>query len=120
VARKAQMQYAYEDRIAELRARIDLTTSRQMLDQEQFSSKLDQIIQRQSVLESRATAISAIPDVTVTGSVRPPRRNTTFSAPSTHRKPTPLDESARHPSPRPGRRASATTSPDDIIEQLQA
>jgi len=27
------MQYAYEDRIAELRAKVDRTTSRQLLDQ---------------------------------------------------------------------------------------
>src|SRR5579872_2113574 len=35
MARQAEQQYAYEDRIAELRARIDRTTSRQLLDQEQ-------------------------------------------------------------------------------------
>src|SRR3954470_19577798 len=36
IARQAEMQYAYEDRIAELRAKVDRTTSRQLLDQEQF------------------------------------------------------------------------------------
>jgi hypothetical protein len=30
------MQFAYEDRIAELRAQVDRTTSRQLLDQEQY------------------------------------------------------------------------------------
>src|SRR5262252_6335934 len=34
IARQADMQYAYEDRIAELRARVDRTASRQLLDQE--------------------------------------------------------------------------------------
>src|ERR1700730_955634 len=43
IARQAEMQYAYEDRIAELRAKVDRTTSRQMLDQEQFDQKLEQI-----------------------------------------------------------------------------
>ena len=33
IARQAEMQYAYEDRISELRAKVDRTTSRQMLDQ---------------------------------------------------------------------------------------
>src|SRR3954471_23978997 len=33
IARQAEMQYAYEDRIAELRAKVDRTTSRQLLDQ---------------------------------------------------------------------------------------
>ena len=48
IARQAEMQYAYEDRIAELRARVDRTTSRQLLDQEQFDQKLDQIMKRQT------------------------------------------------------------------------
>jgi len=39
IARQAEMQYAYEDRIAELRAKVDRTTSRQLLDQEQFRPK---------------------------------------------------------------------------------
>ena len=64
IARQAEMQYAYEDRIADLRAKVDRTTSRQLLDQEQFDQKLDQIMKRQTALESRATALGAMPDVT--------------------------------------------------------
>jgi murein DD-endopeptidase MepM/ murein hydrolase activator NlpD len=74
IAREAEMQYAYEDRIAELRTKVDRTTSRQLLDQEQFDQKLDQIMRRQTTLESRATALGAMPDVQVTGSIRPPSR----------------------------------------------
>src|ERR1700704_6103134 len=74
IARQAEMQYAYEDRIAELRAKVDRTTSRQLLDQEQFDQKLDQIMRRQTTLESRATALGAIPDASVTGSIRAPAR----------------------------------------------
>ena len=51
IARQAEQQNAYEDRIAELRARIDRTTSRQLLDQEQFEQKLDDLMRRQSTLE---------------------------------------------------------------------
>src|SRR5262249_16046037 len=40
ITRQADQQFAYEDRIAELRAQIDRTTSRQLLDQEQFEQKL--------------------------------------------------------------------------------
>src|ERR1700742_4710265 len=69
IARQAEMQYAYEDRISELRAKVDRTTSRQLLDQEQFDQKLDQIMRRQAALEGRATALSAIPDAQITGSV---------------------------------------------------
>src|SRR5262249_39255509 len=64
IAHQAEMQYAYEDRIAELRAKVDRTTSRQLLDQEQFDQKLEQIMRRQSALEQRATALGSIPDVT--------------------------------------------------------
>jgi murein DD-endopeptidase MepM/ murein hydrolase activator NlpD len=71
IARQAEQQFAYEDRIAELRAHIDRTTSRQLIDQEQFEQKLDELIRRQSLLESRATALSGGADAASTGSVRP-------------------------------------------------
>src|SRR6478609_2476999 len=71
IARQAEMQYAYEDRIAELRAKIDRTTSRQMLDQEQFDKKLEQVLRRQNQLESRASALGNVPDLSVTGSIPP-------------------------------------------------
>jgi murein DD-endopeptidase MepM/ murein hydrolase activator NlpD len=93
IARQAEMQYAYEDRIAELRAKIDRTTSRQLLDQEQFDQKLDQIMRRQTTLESRATALGAIPDTSATGSIRPPSRGTAASdASSGTPKPSPIND----------------------------
>ena len=72
LARQAEMQYAYEDRIAELRARVDRAVSRQLLNQEQFDQKLDQIMRRQTTLESRATALDAISETT--GSIQPSSR----------------------------------------------
>src|SRR5438874_6729873 len=94
IARQAEMQYAYEDRIAELRAKVDRTTSRQLLDQEQFDQKLEQIMHRQTALESRATALGTIPDVSVTGSIRTPSRGTTATdaAPSGTPKPSPISD----------------------------
>src|SRR6202048_4173544 len=89
VARQAEMQYAYEDRIAELRDKVDRTTSRQLLDQEQFDQKLDQIMRRQTPLESRATALGTIPDAQVTGSIRTPSRGTDGAASGTP-KPSPI------------------------------
>jgi hypothetical protein len=59
IAHQAQQQFAYEDRIAELRAQIDRTTSRQLLDQEQFERKLDELVRRQALLESHATGSGA-------------------------------------------------------------
>ena len=69
LARQAEQQYAYEDRIAELRAQVDRITSRQLLDQEQFDQKLEQIQRRQLMLESRATRLTTVPDTMPTGSI---------------------------------------------------
>jgi len=94
IARQAEMQYAYEDRIAELRAKVDRTTSRQLLDQEQFDQKLEQVMRRQTTLESRATALGALPDVQVTGSIKPPSRGATATdaPPSGTPKPSPISD----------------------------
>src|SRR3982075_2949563 len=94
IARQADMQYAYEDRIAELRAKVDRTTSRQLLDQEQFDQKLDQIMRRQTTLESRATALGTIPDGSVTGSIRTPSRGAaaTDTPASGTPKPSPISD----------------------------
>ena len=70
IARQAEQQYAYEDRIADLRARIDRATSRQLLDQEQFEQKLDDLVRRQSALEQRAAALVSIAESQTTGSLR--------------------------------------------------
>jgi murein DD-endopeptidase MepM/ murein hydrolase activator NlpD len=94
LARQAEMQYAYEDRIAELRARVDRTTSRQLLDQEQYDQKLSQIIRRQAVLESRAAALSAMSDVSITGSLKTPIRapQALEAAPAGIPKPSPIND----------------------------
>lgn len=70
IARQKEQQYAYEDRIAELRAQVDRIASRQLLDQEQFEQRLDQIIKRQATLESRASTLAGVPDSTPTGSIK--------------------------------------------------
>jgi murein DD-endopeptidase MepM/ murein hydrolase activator NlpD len=93
IARQAEMQYAYEDRIAELRAKVDRTTSRQLLDQEQFDQKLEQVMRRQNALESRATVLGAIPDIT--GSIRtPPRGAGASDAAGPTPKPSPISDTA--------------------------
>jgi murein DD-endopeptidase MepM/ murein hydrolase activator NlpD len=75
VARQAEMQFAYEDRLAEMRAQVDRVTSRQLLDQEQLEQKLEQIVRRQAVLEQRATTLGTMADPSATGSVRSGTRN---------------------------------------------
>jgi hypothetical protein len=57
IGRQAEMQFAYEDRIAELRAQVDRVTSRQLLDQEQFERKLEGLLHRQATLEQHSAAL---------------------------------------------------------------
>ncbi|HET7912077.1 MAG TPA: M23 family peptidase, partial [Pseudolabrys sp.] len=71
IGRQAEMQFAYEDRIAELRAQVDRIMSRQLLDQEQFEQKLNSLLQRQAILEQRTTALGG--ETLTTGSVKPSR-----------------------------------------------
>jgi len=69
IGRQAQMQFAYEDRIAELRAQVDRITSRQLLDQEQFEQRLKSLLQRQATLEQRTNALAG--EMLTTGSIDP-------------------------------------------------
>jgi hypothetical protein len=72
IARQAEMQFGYEDRIAELRGRIDRISGRQLIDQEQYEQKLEQILRRQSALEARAGAMNGVNEAT--GSIKQPGR----------------------------------------------
>jgi murein DD-endopeptidase MepM/ murein hydrolase activator NlpD len=82
VSHEAEMQSAYEDRIAEMRAQVDRVTSRHMLEQEQLEQKIEQIVHRQSQLEQRATSLGTVTDP-ATGSVRTPhgQSSTTKASP---------------------------------------
>jgi len=82
MARERAQQYAYEDRIADLRAEIDRTTSRQLLDQDRFEQKLDELMRRQATLESRAGALRGLADPATTGSTRPVDRGRDAGQPS--------------------------------------
>ena len=95
IAHQAEQQFAYEDRMAELRTQIDRTTTRQLLDQEQFEHKLDELARRQATLESRAAALSAIADPTTTGSIKPNERGS--NAATATAKPVPRGDSAATP-----------------------
>ena len=93
LARQAQMQYAYEDRIADLRGQVDKLASRQLLDQEQVESKLEQIARRQATLESRSSALTTIADPSPTGSIKTtPRPGAPVLLPQTAPKPSPIND----------------------------
>jgi len=113
LARQAQMQFVYEDRIAELRGQVDRLAGRQLLDQEQFESKLDQIARRQALLESRNAALSGLPDPSVTGSIKPTARG---PAPATPASP----PTAAAPKPAPINDTVILVPPPEREAQLQS
>jgi murein DD-endopeptidase MepM/ murein hydrolase activator NlpD len=93
IGRQAEMQFAYEDRIAELRAQVDRISSRQLLDQEQFEQKLDAMLRRQSTLEQRSSTLGGLPDHLTTGSIpRGPARATTDPIRTVPSKPSPIKD----------------------------
>ncbi len=92
IGRQAEMQFAYEDRVAELRGQIDRITGRQMLDQEKFEQKLDQLLRRQSALEQRASSMNSITDPAITGSIKAAPRGQPVEIPLTAPKPSPMSD----------------------------
>ena len=60
VARQAEMETAYEDRLAEARARLDEVASRQLLDQNSFEGKMHELLSRQARLEQRGAIVAAL------------------------------------------------------------
>jgi murein DD-endopeptidase MepM/ murein hydrolase activator NlpD len=115
IARQAEMQYGYEDRIAELRAQVDRISSRQLLDQEQFEQKLEAILRRQATLESRATALNALPDTAVTGSTKSVTRGEPVRTPPP--KASPIKDLSVPAAPRERR---TELSVEDVLARLQA
>jgi murein DD-endopeptidase MepM/ murein hydrolase activator NlpD len=95
IARQKDQQFAYEDRIAELRTQVDRITGRQLLDQEQFEQKLEQVIRRQATLEQRASMLAGVSDPATTGSIKS--------------RPTPIDEPQRGGTPKASPISDTTT-----------
>jgi murein DD-endopeptidase MepM/ murein hydrolase activator NlpD len=92
ISRQADMQAAYEDRLADMRVQVDRVTTRQLLDQEQFAKKLEQVARRQSILEQRASALGALGDPAITGSIKSQLRRAPASA-APLPKPSPMHDS---------------------------
>jgi len=64
--RQTQMQYAYEDRIAALRLRLDQLASRQFIDQDGVEGKVQRLVLRQAQLETRAAVVAQLVERTMT------------------------------------------------------
>jgi murein DD-endopeptidase MepM/ murein hydrolase activator NlpD len=76
LARQAELEHAYEDRIASLRRQVDAINSRQFLDQVAFENKLDAVRRRQESLEERQAQMAGL--LEAVGS-----RDVTFALPPT-------------------------------------
>ena len=112
IARQADLQVAYEDRLAEMRAQVDRVITRQLLDHEQVEEKLDRVLRRQSVLEQRASTLSALGEPNATGSAKPSTRHSPTAEAATTPKPSPIREMAvpKPPGERLAPHAPATAS----------
>lgn len=67
IDRHTQMQYAYEDRIAALRLRLDQLASRQFIDQDSVEGKVQNLVVRQAQLETRAAVVAQLLERTISG-----------------------------------------------------
>ena len=113
IGRQAAMQFAYEDRIAELRGQVDRITSRQLLDQEQFEKKLKVLLRRQAMLEKRTAEFAN--DGLTTGSIKPSRIAPPRAAPARGTlKPKPINDTVLFVAPpdREARLQSREIAPD--------
>lgn len=60
VSRNADLQQAYEDRIASLRSEIDKIASRQLLEQVAYDDKVERLLSAQRALDDRQRAVSGL------------------------------------------------------------
>jgi murein DD-endopeptidase MepM/ murein hydrolase activator NlpD len=83
LARQAEMETAYEDRLADARAELDEVASRQLLDQSSFEGKMHELLSRQARLEQRGAILAALAAETEARDPSPvqPRRTTLKFAP---------------------------------------
>src|ERR1700674_3417657 len=100
ITHQTEMQFAYEDRISDLRAQVDRIVSRQLLDQEQFEQKLDQIARRQTTLEQRGSTLNSLAHANATGLVNAGGRgNPSNEGPAATPRPAPISDTVIYVAP---------------------
>lgn len=92
--RQAAMQYAYEDRIRDLKGQLDRFTSRQLVDQSEVERRIEQIVERQSLLESRQSIVQTI-TAAAPGRQRAPAGTVPLSPPLPEARPLPAGDTLR-------------------------
>ncbi len=60
LSRQADVQYAYEEQISSMRAQVDRIASRQLLSQDSFEGRVEQLFARQAQLESRHALVVSL------------------------------------------------------------
>jgi murein DD-endopeptidase MepM/ murein hydrolase activator NlpD len=60
IKRETARQYVYEDRIASLKSEIDKLSSRQLVDQDGVEARVNELVTRQSQLETRQAIVAAL------------------------------------------------------------
>ncbi len=102
ISQQAEMQQAYEDRLAALRNQIDRVTSRQLVDQNSIDARIQELLARHAQLETRHALVAALAEQPAMASHRPNPRPGQASRPP---EPAPLTTGsippAYAPQPRP-------------------
>jgi murein DD-endopeptidase MepM/ murein hydrolase activator NlpD len=60
MSRQAEMQYAYEDRLAAMRTQIERMKSREIVQEQAYEGRLHELFQRQAQLETRASLVASL------------------------------------------------------------
>ena len=60
LSNQAETQYAYEDRIVALRAHLDRVATKQLINQDSFEDKVNELVARQAQLETRQAIVSTL------------------------------------------------------------
>jgi murein DD-endopeptidase MepM/ murein hydrolase activator NlpD len=68
MSRQAEMQYAYEDRLAAMRTQIERMKSRELVQEHAYEGRLHELFQRQAQLETRATLVASLAQRAASGS----------------------------------------------------
>lgn len=60
LSRQTAVQYAYEERIASLRAQLDRVASKQVVNQDSFEARVDRLTTRQAQIETRHAIVASL------------------------------------------------------------
>jgi hypothetical protein len=60
IARQTEMQYAYEEKLAAMRARLDRVASHKLLEQDSVETRVADLVARQMNLENRQAVLATL------------------------------------------------------------